>query len=97
MKLLTLLLSFATILSVSAQTPDVKDFVASATQRGTEPVDYIFYTDELGRAYTKLLDQAPAIKDAFDEGGYEARSSSYKAGTAELIIEEGRKVLKEML
>ena len=42
MKLLTLLLSFATILSVSAQTPDVKDFVASATQRGTEPLDYIF-------------------------------------------------------
>ena len=42
MKLLTLLLSFATILSVSAQTTDVKDFVASATQRGTEPVDYIF-------------------------------------------------------
>lgn len=42
MKFLTLLLSFATILSVSAQTPDVNDFVASATQRGTEPVDYIF-------------------------------------------------------
>lgn len=42
MRLLTLLFTFASIISVSAQTPDVKDFVASATQRGEEPVDYIF-------------------------------------------------------
>ena len=36
------------------------------------------------------------MKDAYDEGGYEARSSSYKAGTAELIIEEGVKLLNEL-
>ena len=36
------------------------------------------------------------MKDAYDEGGYEARSSSYKAGTAELIIEEGIKLLNEL-
>ena len=29
------------------------------------------------------------MKDAYDEGGYEARSSSFKAGVAELLIEEG--------
>ena len=36
------------------------------------------------------------MKDAYDEGGYEARSSAYKAGIAELLIEEGTKVLDEM-
>jgi len=29
------------------------------------------------------------MKDAYDEGGYEARSSSFKAGVAELLIAEG--------
>ena len=33
------------------------------------------------------------MQDSYDEGGYEARSSRYKAGTAELIIQEGKKVL----
>ena len=36
------------------------------------------------------------MREAYEEGGYEARSSSFKAGIAELIIEEGKKVLKEM-
>ena len=36
------------------------------------------------------------MKDAYDEGGYEARSSSYKAGVAEQIIEEGIKLLNEL-
>ncbi len=36
------------------------------------------------------------MKDAYDEGGYEARSSAYKAGIAELLIEEGTKVLDAM-
>ena len=36
------------------------------------------------------------MPDAYDEGGYEARSSSFKAGTAELIVEEGCKLLKEL-
>ena len=31
--------------------------------------------------------------DAYEEGGYEARSSSFKAGSAELIIEEGCQLL----
>ena len=31
--------------------------------------------------------------DSYDEGGYEARSSNFKAGTAERIIEEGKKIL----
>ena len=36
------------------------------------------------------------MKDAYDEGGYEARSSAFKAGVAELIIEEGCKQLDEL-
>ena len=33
------------------------------------------------------------MQDSYDEGGYEARSSRYKAGTAELIIEKGKALL----
>ena len=36
------------------------------------------------------------MQDAYDEGGYEARSSAFKAGVAELIIREGRKLLKDL-
>ena len=34
--------------------------------------------------------------DSYDEGGYEARSSSFKAGVAERIIEEGTKILSDL-
>ena len=34
--------------------------------------------------------------DSYDEGGYEARSSNFKAGVAEKIIEEGKKILAEI-
>ncbi len=33
------------------------------------------------------------MQDSYDEGGYEARSSRYKAGTAELIVEESKALL----
>ena len=36
------------------------------------------------------------MQDAYDEGGYEARSSAFKAGVAELIIGEGLKLLKDL-
>lgn len=36
------------------------------------------------------------MKDSYDEGGYEARSSNYKAGVAETIIEEGKKILADL-
>ena len=36
------------------------------------------------------------MKDSYDEGGYEARSSNFRAGVAEFIIEEGKALLKEM-
>ena len=36
------------------------------------------------------------MQEAYDEGGYEARSSSFKAGVAELIIEEGTNVLNSL-
>ena len=34
------------------------------------------------------------MKSAYDEGGYEARSSIFKAGVAEIIIEEAKKLLE---
>lgn len=36
------------------------------------------------------------MKEAYDEGGYEARSSNFKAGIAELLIDEGVKLLKSL-
>ncbi len=36
------------------------------------------------------------MKDAYDEGGYEARSSNFKSGVAERIISEGLKILEEL-
>lgn len=36
------------------------------------------------------------MMDAFEEGGYEARSSNFKAGIAELLAEEGKQILHEM-
>ncbi len=36
------------------------------------------------------------MRDAYDEGGYEARSSAFKAGVAELIIQEGVQLLQEL-
>ncbi len=35
-------------------------------------------------------------RDAYDEGGYEARSSRFKAGVAENIVKEGRKILSDL-
>ena len=36
------------------------------------------------------------MQDSYDEGGYEARTSTFKAGTAEKIIVEGIKILDEL-
>ena len=36
------------------------------------------------------------MKEAYDEGGYEARSSVYRAGVAERLIEAGVGLLGEM-
>ena len=36
------------------------------------------------------------MAEAYAEGGYEARASNFKAGIAELIIDEGKKILQEM-
>lgn len=36
------------------------------------------------------------MKDAYDEGGYEARSSSFKAGVAELIVKESKEILNSL-
>ena len=36
------------------------------------------------------------MQEAYDEGGYEARSSNFKAGIAELIIDEGKQMLLQL-
>ena len=36
------------------------------------------------------------MKSAFDEGGYEARTSQYRSGVAEALIEGGKELLGEM-
>ena len=36
------------------------------------------------------------MQDAYDEGGYEARSSAFAPGVAELMIREGKALLEEM-
>ncbi len=36
------------------------------------------------------------MKDSYDEGGYEAGTSNFKAGTAERIIEEGKAILASL-
>ena len=36
------------------------------------------------------------MRDAFDEGGYEARSSNYVAGVAEAIIQGGKELLESL-
>ena len=37
-----------------------------------------------------------AMQDDYDAGGYESRSSSYKSGTAEKMIEDGRAILADL-
>ena len=36
------------------------------------------------------------LKSAYDEGGYEARSSKFRAGVGELLIEGSKELLNEM-
>ena len=37
------------------------------------------------------------MQDSYDEGGYEARSSNFKAGVGECIIKEGKELLNDIL
>lgn len=37
------------------------------------------------------------MQDSYDEGGYESRSSKFKAGVAEYIIEEGKTLLESLV
>lgn len=54
------------------------------------------YKMVLPTALTNGFDGYFPTRDAYEEGGYEARSSNFKAGVAELIIEEGKALLKEL-
>ena len=37
------------------------------------------------------------MQDSYDEGGYEARSSRFKAGVAERMIKEGQELINELM
>lgn len=37
------------------------------------------------------------MQDSYDEGGYEARSSNFKAGVGEYIIKEAKELLESLL
>ena len=36
------------------------------------------------------------VKSAFDEGGYEARTSRYKSGVAEAVVDCGKAILGKL-
>ena len=36
------------------------------------------------------------MRDAYEEGGYEAGSSRFQVGAAELLIEESKQLMKEL-
>ena len=36
------------------------------------------------------------MRDSYDEGGYEAKSSSFRAGVAELMIKEGKELIESL-
>ncbi len=57
----------------------------------TEGFDLVFPCSSTG-----ACDAYYPMQDAYDEGGYEARSSLFKAGVAERIIEEGKRLLKDI-
>ena len=36
------------------------------------------------------------MEDSYTEGGYEARSSNFRAGVGELLVAEGRQLLQQL-
>lgn len=66
----------------------------SAIGRGLKAVDD--YNIVLPCALTNGWTGYFPNSEAYDEGGYEARSSPFRAGVAELLIEEGKKLLKNI-
>ena len=58
----------------------------------TEGYDLVLPTSITNGYYSYL-----PTKEAFDEGGFEARTSEFKRGIAEIIIEESKKMLEELL
>ena len=55
---------------------------------------HMAFIDPVSEFMTDSMDGYFPMKDSYDEGGYEARSSSFKAGVAELIIEKGLEILE---
>ena len=43
-----------------------------------------------------IMNTKEALRRAYDEGGYEARSSNYKPGVAEALIKGGKELLGDM-
>ena len=57
--------------------------------------EVVAITGKSGSGKSTLLNVISGM-DSYEEGGYEARSSSFKAGVAERIIEEGKAILASM-
>ena len=72
------------------------------TQEGTKlPVEHCIKDTEgwgmiMPCALTNGSEGYFPMKSAYDEGGYEARSSSYKSGVAEAIIDGGKELLNKL-
>ena len=60
-----------------------------------EKGEFVAVTGKSGSGKSTLLNVISGM-DSYEEGGYEARSSSFKAGVAERIIEEGKAILASM-
>ena len=72
-QILALLLAVCTLVSIAMPTVFATGAEGAGDEgtgtTGTEqPVLYEFYTAELGSVYKKFVEQAPAIKDAYDNG-----------------------------
>ena len=55
-----------------------------------------YLEDTCASALTNGYEGYFPVKAAYDEGGYEARSSRYKSSVAETIVEGGKRIIAEL-
>ena len=68
-----------------------KIYAAPATVKKANGYDMVIPT-----CITNSYEGYYPMQDAYDEGGYEARSSNFKAGVAEKIIDIGLEMLEQL-
>lgn len=67
------------------------------TQIGTELKKTLGWELVLPTCSTNAYEGYFPMNDSYEEGGYEAGTSNYRAGVAELLIREGQKLLTELM